>query len=136
VTTLSRIMNAWCECLNRHWRGPCELLYPDVLQPHRTILLMADPSIPPAATEDDSGEGSWDADSGLGSDSNSTTASLSSSILNYQYENGRRYCVIHTLYFELYLKCLKGTMHINRATTPFLTTSESKIDWTSVIISI
>ena len=32
-----------------------------------------------------------DADSGLGDDVASSTASLASSVLNYQYENGRRY---------------------------------------------
>lgn len=31
------------------------------------------------------------ADSGLGSDAASSTASLTSSVINYQYENGRRY---------------------------------------------
>jgi hypothetical protein len=31
----------------------------------------------------------WDSDSGLASEVPSTTATLSSTILNYQYENGR-----------------------------------------------
>ena len=46
---------------------------------------MADPYRPPSPVDD------LDTDSTLGTDLGSDSASLSSSVLNYEYENGRRY---------------------------------------------